>query len=456
MTTYGYLRVSTIDQNTEKNKFDVLKFANEKKLGNVEFVEEQISGKSNFKNRQLGILLEKMEQGDILIVPELSRIARSITQIFEVIDITKQKEITLYSIKENFSSNDKSITSTVTTTIFALVAQIERDLISLRTKEALQVKKASGIKLGRPKGKGKSKLDQYKDEIMQLVELHVPKTIIAKKGKETLGVSDQALAYLYKDLDTIQIQYPISHGQILHSIEPLVQKGLNELHAFDGLLRPSVLVSVPTELSQRQRELWQQMFLDCGIRKVEFISNLNALQEEGSCFLVHSGHSYTEIHVCAYGKVLVSKTIYYAGAQIDEQIQRIVYNKTGCFITKMDAAHLKEMASLAFWQQKNNLLLCYAFDSRQILHQIQIESSLLWPAFEMVSAQISLWVKHCFDGLPASLQEHFLMHGIELSGGLADCFGPSQFISKNISCPVLCTKRGQYDMIDALKGVKSA
>ena len=168
MTTYGYLRVSTIDQNTEKNKFDVLKSANEKKLGNVEFVEEQISGKSNFKNRQLGILLEKMEQGDILIVPELSRIARSITQIFEVIDITKQKEITLYSIKENFSSNDKSITSTVTTTIFALVAQIERDLISLRTKEALQVKKASGIKLGRPKGKGKSKLDQYKDEIMQL------------------------------------------------------------------------------------------------------------------------------------------------------------------------------------------------------------------------------------------------------------------------------------------------
>ncbi|MGN1153327.1 MAG: recombinase family protein, partial [Candidatus Gastranaerophilaceae bacterium] len=75
MTTYGYLRVSTIDQNTEKNKFDVLKFANEKKLGNVEFVEEQISGKSNFKNRQLGVLLEKMEQGDILIVPELSRIA---------------------------------------------------------------------------------------------------------------------------------------------------------------------------------------------------------------------------------------------------------------------------------------------------------------------------------------------------------------------------------------------
>lgn len=181
MATYAYLRVSTIDQNTEKNKMDVLKFVNDKKLGNVEFVEEQISGKSNFKNRQLGALLERMEKGDILIVPELSRIARSITQIFEVIDITKQKGIELYSIKENFTNTDKSITSTVTTTVFALVAQIERDLISLRTIEALQAKKANGERLGRPKGRGKSKLDENREEILKLVELKVPKTIIARQ-----------------------------------------------------------------------------------------------------------------------------------------------------------------------------------------------------------------------------------------------------------------------------------
>lgn len=187
MTTYAYLRVSTLEQNTEKNKLDVLKFANTKKLGNVDFVEEQISGKANFKNRQLGALLEKMGNNDVLIVPELSRIARSITQIFEVIDITKQKGITLYSIKEDFSNNDKSITSTVTTTVFALVAQIERDLISLRTKEALQSKKAQGIKLGRPKGKGKSKLDKYKDEILKLIELKVPKTIIARQYNTSMA-----------------------------------------------------------------------------------------------------------------------------------------------------------------------------------------------------------------------------------------------------------------------------
>ncbi len=181
MATYAYLRVSTLEQDTEKNKLEILKFANSKKLGNVEFVEEQISGKSNFKKRQLGALLEKMQKGDVLIVPELSRIARSITQIFEVIEIVKEKEIILYSLKENFCSNDKSITSTVATTIFALVAQIERDLISLRTKEALASKKANGVKLGRPKGKGKSKLDEHKEDILKLLELHVPKTIIAKQ-----------------------------------------------------------------------------------------------------------------------------------------------------------------------------------------------------------------------------------------------------------------------------------
>ncbi len=181
MTTYAYLRVSTLEQNMEKNKIDVLKFANDKKLGNVNFIEEQISGKANFKNRLLGQILEKMHKDDVLIVPELSRIARSISQIFEVIDITKQKGIILYSIKENFSNNDKSITATVTTTVFALIAQIERDLISLRTREALQAKKASGVKLGRPKGKGKSKLDLHQEDILKLVELKVPKTIIAKQ-----------------------------------------------------------------------------------------------------------------------------------------------------------------------------------------------------------------------------------------------------------------------------------
>ncbi len=91
MTTYGYIRVSTVDQDTEKNKLDILSFANEKKLGNVEFIEEHITGKKHFKFRKLGQILDKMQKSDILIVPEFSRLARSIVQILEVLNITSKK-----------------------------------------------------------------------------------------------------------------------------------------------------------------------------------------------------------------------------------------------------------------------------------------------------------------------------------------------------------------------------
>ena len=186
MKTFCYLRVSTLTQDTEKNKTDILKFANSKKLGNVEFVEENITGKKDYKKRKLGSLLNKMQKGDILIVPELSRLARSIVQILEIIEITKQKGIILYSLKENFSNSSNDIASTVASTIFALIAQVERELTSLRTREALAVKKTMGIKLGRPKGRGKSKLDNYKEDILKLISLKVPKTVIARQYNTTI------------------------------------------------------------------------------------------------------------------------------------------------------------------------------------------------------------------------------------------------------------------------------
>ena len=181
MTTFSYLRVSTIEQDTEKNKADVLKFANDKELGTVKFIEETVSGTSNYKDRLLGQLISDLKSGDVLIVPELSRLARSVTQILEIIDLSKQKNFTLYSLKENFCSDDKSITSVITSTIFGLVAQIERDLISMRTKEGLKSTQAKGTRLGRPTGKGRSKLDDYKIEIESMLISGVPKTRIAKK-----------------------------------------------------------------------------------------------------------------------------------------------------------------------------------------------------------------------------------------------------------------------------------
>ncbi len=196
MSTKGFIRVSTLDQDTEKNKLDILQFANSHRLGNVEFIEEKVSGTKDYKKRKLGALLDSMTSNDVLIVPELSRIARSTIQILEVIQLTQDKGITLYSLKEKFCNMDNSIASTVTKTIFALVAQIERELISLRTREALHSRKAQGIKLGRPTGKGKSKLDVHKDDILKLVALGVPKTLVAKQYGTSVG-------NLYNFLDKI-------------------------------------------------------------------------------------------------------------------------------------------------------------------------------------------------------------------------------------------------------------
>lgn len=180
MAVFAYLRVSTLLQDTEKNKLEILKFVNAKKMGNVEFIEEHVTGKKHFSQRRIGKLLDNIQPDDVLIVPELSRLARSVSQIFEIIDLSQKKGFILYSLKENFCTADKSISAIITSTVFALVAQIERELISLRTKEALHSKQVNGLKLGRPKGKGKSRLDEYADEIKKMLDYKVPKTVIAK------------------------------------------------------------------------------------------------------------------------------------------------------------------------------------------------------------------------------------------------------------------------------------
>lgn len=188
MKTVAYLRVSTIDQDLDKNKAEILKFANDNKLGNVDFVEEKISGTVDFRNRKISGILDDLSKDDNIIVSELSRLGRSTLQILQILDIARQKGINIYAIKGNWKLDD-SMQSKIVSTMFAMLSEIERDLISERTKEALAAKKATGVKLGRPKGKGKSKLDQHHDEIIALIQTGYPKTKIAKK----YGITTQNL-----------------------------------------------------------------------------------------------------------------------------------------------------------------------------------------------------------------------------------------------------------------------
>lgn len=178
--TVAYLRVSTADQDLEKNKSDILHLANDKALGPVEWVEEQVSGSVSWRKRQIAQVLDELREGDALIVSELSRLGRSMLECMEILSIASQKRVNLYAVKGKWQL-DGTLQSKIMAMAFTMAAEIERDLISQRTKEALAARKRAGKKLGRPKGSGKSKLDRYRPEIEALLANGATQKFIARR-----------------------------------------------------------------------------------------------------------------------------------------------------------------------------------------------------------------------------------------------------------------------------------
>jgi len=179
MGVYAYIRVSTDSQETENQRYEILKYANEKKLGNVEIVEETISGRKSWKERQLKNLVDTLQKGDILIVTELSRLGRSMLEIMELLSILLRAGVELHVVKTGQVLKD-DLQSKVFAMAFSIAAEIERELISQRTREALQRRKAEGKPLGRPKGSFSSKLDKYGKQIEELLTKGVSIASIAK------------------------------------------------------------------------------------------------------------------------------------------------------------------------------------------------------------------------------------------------------------------------------------
>lgn len=182
--TIGYLRVSTADQDIEKNKADILKLSNDRHLGQVTFVEETASGKVSWKKRKIFDVMEQASAGDNIIVSELSRLGRSMLECMEILSIAMERQINIYAIKGKWQL-DQSIQSKIVAMAFSMAAEIERDLISQRTKEALRARKEAGKRLGRPKGPGKSKLDPYRPEIEALLANGSTQKFIAKRYHTT-------------------------------------------------------------------------------------------------------------------------------------------------------------------------------------------------------------------------------------------------------------------------------
>ena len=149
--TYGYIRVSTDRQNVENQRFEINNYCLKKGIVIDNWIEETISGTKSPSRRRLGVLLQKVNKGDKIICSELSRLGRSLLMIMSILNILMEKGVVVYTIKDNYVLGD-DIQSKVLAFAFGLSAEIERNLISQRTKEALERKKAEGQKLGRPKG----------------------------------------------------------------------------------------------------------------------------------------------------------------------------------------------------------------------------------------------------------------------------------------------------------------
>ena len=162
---YGYIRVSSDKQTVENQRFEITQFADTHGFKIEGWIEETISGTKNYNKRELGKLLKKVNKDDLIICAELSRLGRSLFMIMEILNICMTKECRVWTIKEGYRLGD-DIQSKVLAFAFALSAEIERNLISQRTKEALTRKRSEGIMLGRPKGRKSSKVKLTGKEII--------------------------------------------------------------------------------------------------------------------------------------------------------------------------------------------------------------------------------------------------------------------------------------------------
>lgn len=195
---YGYIRVSSDKQTVENQRFEINKFCKRENLTIDGWIEETISGTKAYNKRQLGVLLNRIKKDDLIICAELSRLGRNLFMIMEILNICMTKEAKVWTIKDNYRLGD-DIQSKVLAFAFGLSAEIERNLISQRTKEALARLKSEGKSIGRSKGKRNNNLNEKcvakHDYIIRKLQEGVSVPNIAKKVKVARGTLYRYLAY---------------------------------------------------------------------------------------------------------------------------------------------------------------------------------------------------------------------------------------------------------------------
>ena len=168
----AYIRASTNKQDLNNQKLEVFEYAKKHQVNVDDFIQITISSRKTSKDRRIDEMVALLNDADTLIVTELSRLGRSTAEIIGLINVLIKKQVRIIAIKQNLDIKQHDMNSKIIIALFSLFAELERDLISLRTKEALASKKAQGVQLGKPKGTiQKSKFDKDVIKIQELLAL---------------------------------------------------------------------------------------------------------------------------------------------------------------------------------------------------------------------------------------------------------------------------------------------
>ncbi len=203
----AYIRVSTEMQSYEGQRYEIERWAQAHGICVDRWEQEKVSGTMKVEKRTLGRILKKMKKGDMLLVSELSRLGRNMLIVMSVLNVCSQKGVEIHSIKDNFELSD-SLNSRIIAFAFSLAAEIERNLISQRTREALAARKMAGVKLGRPAGKSRkqAEFDEKYAEIMNRLEAGATLSSVSK----WLKIHPNTLSRYLKNKQSVQKNEP--HG----------------------------------------------------------------------------------------------------------------------------------------------------------------------------------------------------------------------------------------------------
>ena len=234
MTVYGYLRVSTDKQDAAAQKIGIEELAKRRGLVIEKYIDDEgVSGTKEPSKRQLGKLLEDLHDGDVVIASEISRLGRDLFMIMRILELCMKKNVKVLTVKDGYELGD-NIQSKVLAFAFGLSAEIERKLISQRTKEGVEKRKENGVLLGCPCGiKKRRKLDPHIDKIREMLSQGIPKARIARE----LGVDRNTLhAFVSERVENKEVSWRHKKKEFLKLDEQKIMSLIKKDHTIPEIV----------------------------------------------------------------------------------------------------------------------------------------------------------------------------------------------------------------------------